>query len=732
MPKRLLALITTAALSLACLHAQTSGSSDRVASAGRLWAAIKYFHPWLAYRDVNWTAAWASAYPDIKAARNGEEYKKAINEMLAALGDPLTKVATESSPTTADGGHITSRWERDSILVVTVPHSSDWAGMTQEFVKVTQELLKAKTLVFDLRDASEESVFAMGQTGIDRALSKTPVTAPGERRRFHSGLATEASTSGMYYSGFNVQQGARFEPLPKAMDITSIFVVSNRTMIPPVALALQAAGKALIIGEGAAADLVTTTTITLADGLKVNVRLGELLFPDGTVGYQPELSVPEGQGLKAALDAAAKPLNMKQADRPRPQVVPSQSPAPKYPDDPYPTPAYRALAAVQVWANHEYFYPYKKLMNEDWTGVLNEFVPRLEAATDAREYQLGVSEMLTHVHDTHSGAYSKTLAQFNEAVPPLVLRWIENAPVVTQIRDKDLVANAGIAIGDAIVAVDGTDVSARVKELSKYASASTPQALMWKVCSNLLAGVDGSQVALQVRKPDGAVRTASLPRKREYRTGERGLGGEIIRILPENIGYADLNRLTVPMVDAMFEKFRDMRAIIFDMRGYPNGTAWAIAPRLTEKKSLTAALFSRPVATTPEPGPGYAAEATTYSFAQPIPPTDKWRYKGQTVMLMDERTISQAEHTGLFFEAANGTKFVGTPTSGANGDVTTFSLPGGIRVGMTGHDVRHADGRQLQRVGLRPDVEVAPTIVGIAAGRDEVLERAVEFIKSGK
>jgi len=101
-------------------------------------------------------------------------------------------------------------------------------------------------------------------------------------------------------------------------------------------------------------------------------------------------------------------------------------------------------------------------------------------------------------------------------------------------------------------------------------------------------------------------------------------------------------------------------------------------------------------------------------------------------MLIDERTISQAEHTGLFFEAANGTKFIGSPTMGANGDVTYFFVPGGIRVNMTGHSVRHADGRQLQRVGLQPDIFVEPTIAGIRAGRDEVLERAIDYITTGK
>jgi C-terminal processing protease CtpA/Prc len=97
-------------------------------------------------------------------------------------------------------------------------------------------------------------------------------------------------------------------------------------------------------------------------------------------------------------------------------------------------------------------------------------------------------------------------------------------------------------------------------------------------------------------------------------------------------------------------------------------------------------------------------------------------------MLIDERTQSQAEHTGLFFEVANGTMFVGTPTSGTNGDITSFVLPGDIGVTFTGQGVRHADGRQLQRVGLQPHVLVAPTIEGIRAGRDEVLEAALVYL----
>jgi C-terminal processing protease CtpA/Prc len=98
-------------------------------------------------------------------------------------------------------------------------------------------------------------------------------------------------------------------------------------------------------------------------------------------------------------------------------------------------------------------------------------------------------------------------------------------------------------------------------------------------------------------------------------------------------------------------------------------------------------------------------------------------------MLIDERAISQAEHTGLFFEMANGTKFIGSNTAGANGDVTNFNVPGGINIMFTGQSVRHVDGRQLQRIGLVPDIEVRPTIEGIQNGRDEVLEGAIEYLQ---
>ncbi len=208
--------------------------------------------------------------------------------------------------------------------------------------------------------------------------------------------------------------------------------------------------------------------------------------------------------------------------------------------------------------------------------------------------------------------------------------------------------------------------------------------------------------------------------------------GNIMKLISPEIGYVDLDRLQVTQVDSMFEMFKNTKAIIFDMRGYPNGTAWNIAPRLNKKGTkIYGALFNKPLVSTDELSDEYKTELS-YTFYQSIPETDKPAYTGKTVVLIDERAISQAEHTCLFFESVTDVTFIGSPTAGANGDVTNFVIPGNISISLTGQSVRHVDGRQLQRIGILPDIEITPTIEGIRSGKDEVLERAIEFVNTGK
>jgi C-terminal processing protease CtpA/Prc len=49
---------------------------------------------------------------------------------------------------------------------------------------------------------------------------------------------------------------------------------------------------------------------------------------------------------------------------------------------------------------------------------------------------------------------------------------------------------------------------------------------------------------------------------------------------------------------------------------------------------------------------------------------------------------------------------------------------------MTGIGVYYPDGKETQRIGIVPDVEVKPTIEGLRSKRDEVLEKAIEIINA--
>jgi C-terminal processing protease CtpA/Prc len=335
--------------------------------------------------------------------------------------------------------------------------------------------------------------------------------------------------------------------------------------------------------------------------------------------------------------------------------------------------------------------------------------------------------MMARVADGHTTVIGRPELDseiYGDAGVPVSVRWIEGRWAVTGLGDDPAVKDAGIAIGDVLTAVDGQPVEAREERLRRTLTASTEWGLRDRLRRALLGGPAGSEATLTLTGKNGASHEARLQRDKKYRWFNPPPVGETVRLLPGNLGYVDLTRLTVEEIDGMFEKLKDTRGIIFDMRGYPRGVFPFLAPRLNTRNARNAAVFRRSQVSAFSLDEGDSG----FYFSQPIPETEKPKYTGKTVMLIDERAISQAEHTGLFLEAANGTKFVGTPTAGANGDVTSFTLPGGIRAGFTGHDVRHADGRQLQRVGLVPDVQVAPTIEGLRAGKDEVLDRAVEFL----
>ena len=69
-----------------------STRTERLVRLGKLWATVKYFHPFLAYRNVDWDDAVLEAIPTVMAASTKPQYETALRSLLETLDDPATRV----------------------------------------------------------------------------------------------------------------------------------------------------------------------------------------------------------------------------------------------------------------------------------------------------------------------------------------------------------------------------------------------------------------------------------------------------------------------------------------------------------------------------------------------------------------------------------------------------------------------------------------------------------------
>ncbi|HVE91892.1 MAG TPA: S41 family peptidase [Actinomycetota bacterium] len=699
---------------------------DRLASLCRLWGIVEFLHPWIACRDIDWDAAAVEAAPAVLDASSDEEFQEAVERMLSHVGDEWTTTRPPS------GGRESHREPADEPVVhwtedrrVAVIAARDFAktgrdGPANALKRLQKEAHGAEGIVWDLRQ-SDFWFNRVLPAHVARYLESAVRTA-SSRVRMHSGYRGPGTASGGYHSGVLVQDAVvlpppedRFSPRPQA------FVVDESVYSMDVPAGLQAAGLATVVAAGPK-TLAPQQTVQLAGGVTAYVRVGELVdsfgrpvepaVVAGSDDGQPYLETP---AIRSAVSAVLNPKATGAADvAPVVTVGERRQPAAS---EGSPSVGQRLLGLFRLWNVVRYFFPYRHLMDRDWDDVLPELIPKFVEASSDLDYGLAVCAATRFMQDTHSAWVGSSALNEHRgrAEPPVTVRTLRGEAVVLKAAE-----GTGLEPGDVVLSVDGEDVGARRDHLVQIMSASTPQGLTMSTDRTLLRGPEDTPCRLRVRRGAETL-DVSIPRSLDYFDPQDD--SPVWRVLSEGVAYVDLLRLEPHQVDEALAAIAGTPGVVFDVRGYPRGALWPLESRLA-REPVVAAKFRRPELR--GPSETYAVELSFDQMSAPDP--DGPEYRGRVVALIDERAISHAEHTCLFLEAAAGAKFVGSPTTGANGDVTSVLLPGGVSFGMTGHDVRHGDGRQLQRVGILPDLEVYPTVEGIRDGRDEVLQAGVQFL----
>jgi hypothetical protein len=265
------------------LTVSISGSEvDRLLTLARVWAAVKYLHPFILQKQIDWDAALIRTVPKVRAAANDEAFAEAIGSMLKELGDPATRVIQKTASSRRATGIDLTRWAGDVLVINAGPFAEANTGMALygELSTLATEMKKAKQVVIDVRnhsdDADERSAVAFVVSEL-RALISEPVTGPASIYVYHSGYRPQdGTTSGGYFSGLLTVAGAAFAPVAGAVVPTRIvFVTDADSALPSIAVALQAAGKAVIVSGAPLGDDVSgdTKTLALGTGWRAQIRL---------------------------------------------------------------------------------------------------------------------------------------------------------------------------------------------------------------------------------------------------------------------------------------------------------------------------------------------------------------------------------------------------------------------------------------------------------------------------
>ena len=739
--RRFVLVLICAGLSLQpSLAAAASSPSDaraaaRMVAVARLWGAIEYFDPDVAGNPgVDWDAAFAKNLGSIEAAGSTAEYAAALGQMLGALHDPATRIIGPSVATPMPTAPEFTLQKQDGIAILRlgdpVAFASNSTGMDAAVDALVRDAADAKGVVMDFRVS--RPLTGEEAAGIDTVLQPTR-----DRTSLVYGTIFTASTRSITYRGLpsSVEPGfygmlvesetgspvAGSAKRPTPMSI----VVNENSEIPPLVLALIDARECHVVVDGRAPNLpASVTTIPLTEGISAVVRSADYaktLDLDSPAVTVLRTGSDANAAIRIAIAATGRPVN---TDKPAllPVAPAVSSTATRKYGATFPAAPYRALAAVEVYNAIRYFSPYTKLMHDDWDAALAQAIPEAQQAATPRDYYLAIAKFYAHLHDSHGVIAGAYFVKYFAAVPPVVIRYLHGQAVIADFADRSAAAAAGAQIGDVILAVDGRPTQSAIREWQPYVNASTPQAALFGALRMATSGEKGTTVSLLVRTPGGTTRTLTLVRDWKFRVPAQRTD-PVYRILPGNVGYVDLARLTRDQVDPMFAALSGTRAIVFDDRGYPNGTAWSIAPRLTSRERVRFSLFETPLVRFMISQDETDEFLPTMLSIYDLIPSDagKSKFLRPTVLLINERTISQAEYTGMMFRAADNMEFVGTPTVGADGNVTDFSLPGGLQPLFSGASVRWPDGRQTQRIGLQPDVRVEPTALDIAQGKDVVL-----------
>jgi carboxyl-terminal processing protease len=358
----------------------------------------------------------------------------------------------------------------------------------------------------------------------------------------------------------------------------------------------------------------------------------------------------------------------------------------------------------------------------DWRAVGERYRPQAESAqTDAEFY--GVFElMLAELRDGHTvfihppppGAKGK---EGGRGGLGLKLGDAEGKVAVVEVEPGSKAAGLGVRPGQLLREVNGRPVDEHIAFIrSKLAGSSTERLFRAKMLSALLyGGFLAKPRALGLTDFDGREFTVELSEE-----GGRAEAPNLTsRRLDSGAGYIKFRSWSPPVQDEFgkaLATMKDAPGLVIDLRGNGGGETAVL-------QDIAGNFFARAT---------YYGSFRTRDGAlqkyvtRPAPNT----YQGAVVILVDEESASASESFTAFMQESGRARVVGRQTAGSvlnRGGRREFK--GGSQLFFSTRTYLTPRGRELEGVGVMPDLSVPLTLSDVRAGRDAALAAAETLLR---
>lgn len=398
------------------------------------------------------------------------------------------------------------------------------------------------------------------------------------------------------------------------------------------------------------------------------------------------------------------------ADAQRTLPVPSSEPLRgDFAIDDLPT---RLATIAAAWGTLSTFYPYFNDQHTDWLAALSPALLEAAAADSAAATHVALGHLVAGLRDNHARVNHPAI-DVAGLLPLAFRRFGDKIVVIGGLPEYTKM----IAPGAEVLAFDGIPALELYDRTAKLISAATNGWRAYFTEFNLGIGPPGAFRRVRARTPDGAIVERLLPfvARDLYEASIRDPRPKTGAEVAPGIYYVDFNTLSASAWSALLPTLQRARGLIFDFRGYLASGAFTSLAYLTDQPLLA------PRMQIPLVGPRGLQQPPTQWSIRPAQP----HLTAPVVVLTDGQSMSAVETFLQIFHDNHLGYVVGEPSGGTNGDMNTFTVPGGFLVRFTGLRVSGADGTAIQGRGIVPDQVVHPTLDGVRAGRDEILEAGI-------